>query len=121
MSTPIPDVAAEATESEQAPVDSSPSTAPAKQAVVDNLVSEVTTKQDEKRQKEELVARQAEAEESIRKKEFFVPIGQVSRRRTTRILTSLVIFILIMGLLGLNFAIDAGMLDIGVQPLTDLL
>ncbi len=94
---------------------------PAKQAAVNNLVSEVTTKQDDKKQKEELASKQAEIEESIRKREFFVPIGQVSRRRTNRILIFSIFLILLLGAAGLNFAIDAELLDIGVNSLTDLL
>lgn len=88
---------------------------------VDTLVNEVDAKQADKKQKKELEERTLELEKIINSKEFFVPIGVASRRRSNRRIVWLLILIVVLGLVGLNFAVDAGLLDIGVQALTDLL
>ncbi len=90
-------------------------------AAVDSLVNEVSAKQADKKAQQDLDAKVAEIEASIQKKEYFVPIGQVSRRRSNRILIILLIVVLLVAVVGVNLAIDAGMLDVGVEPLTDIL
>jgi hypothetical protein len=88
---------------------------------VDTLINEVDAKQADKKQKKEFEERMAELEKSIESKEFFVPIGVASHRRSKRRLIGLMILILLLGLAGLNFAVDAEVIEIGVQAFTDLL
>lgn len=116
--TPDTDTAVEPTaEAETA----QPETAQPDTGVVDSLMNEVDAKQADKKQKKELEAVALEVEKSIESKEFFVPIGLVSRRRShNRIILSLILLI-VLGLAGLNFGIDAEVVDIGVQSLTDIL
>lgn len=93
----------------------------------DELVSDEAAKEDkadakDKEHKEDdaLAARIKEAEKSIQSKEFFVPLGKVSRRRSKNRLLFLLFFVIIAGAVFLNFAVDAGIIDIGVKPFTNL-
>lgn len=88
---------------------------------VDSLMNEVDTKQADKKQKRALDEHVKELEKVIATKEFFVPIGIESRRRSTMRVLLVLILLLVLGLAGLNFAIDAELTDIGVPALTDLL
>ena len=93
----------------------------AKKAAVDNLVTEVSAKREAQKEKEEFDAKAKELEASIEKREFFVKIGQVSRRKSNhRIAIGLILF-LILAAAAVNFGIDAEVIDIGIKPLTDLL
>jgi hypothetical protein len=94
---------------------------PNNKAAVDSLVNEVSAKQADKKEKQDLEARTAEIEEIIEKKEYFVPIGQVSRRRSNQLVVITLMLILVFATVGLNLAVDAGVIDIGLNPLTDIL
>lgn len=89
--------------------------------VVDTLMGEVSAKQADRQQKDELAARTAEVEESIIAKEFFVPIKSENRRRSRRLVGVSLVCALLLVVAGVNMAADAEVLDIGVKPLTNLL
>lgn len=78
-------------------------------------------KKSEKKQDEDQAAQVKQAEQSIQAKEFFVPLGKVSRRRSKNIVLILLLFLIVGTGIFINFATDAGIIDIGFQPLTDLL
>lgn len=90
-------------------------------AAVEALAGEVSAKREEQKQKEELAAKKAEVEETIAKKEFFVPIGQESRKRLNNHILFGLIVIILLTMAALNFAVDAELLDIGIKPLTDIM
>lgn len=92
-----------------------------KKGVVDSLVNEVGNKKADQKAKDEMAAKAAEAEKLVQSKKYFVPIGQVSRRRSHRLGAVLIIFIVFFCLLVLNIAADAEVIDLGINPLTDLL
>ncbi len=89
--------------------------------VVDSLMDEVSAKQADRKQKEELSAKTAEIEESITAKEFFVPIKSENRRRSRILISIFLICALLLVAVGVNMAVDAEMLDIGIKPLTNVL
>ncbi len=101
------------------------STAPAeddtKDGVVDALLGEIDSKGLEKKQAAEEESRQAEVQKLIESKEFHVPIGQESRRRSMHRVILLLLLLIVLILAGLNFAIDAEAIDIGISALTDIL
>lgn len=105
---------------EAAPANAGPAES-SETGVVNSLMNEVDAKQADKKQKKDLEILTTELEKSIETKEFFVPIGLESRRRSHNRLTALLVLSLILGLIGLNFAIDAEFVDIGIPALTDLL
>jgi hypothetical protein len=107
--------------SKESTAESSVDSSEAGSGAVDALANEVDAKQAEKKERKELEERNLELEKSITSKEFFVPIGVASRRRSNQRIFWLLIFIIIVGLAGLNFAVDAEVLDIGVPAFTDLL
>lgn len=88
---------------------------------VDALVGQVTAKREEQKQKEEAEAKVREIEKVIESKEFYVPIGQESRRRSAHRILAVLLLLVVLSAAGANFAIDAEMLDLGVSPVTDLL
>ena len=87
--------------------------------VVDTLVNEVTAKRQEQKEEEALTAKYEEVEKSVASKKFFVPIGQESRRKSNNRTLFAIILILLAGAVALNFGIDAEVLDLGVNALTD--
>jgi hypothetical protein len=97
-----------------------PDAEPSNVGLVDVLVNEVGTKKADQKQQEELEKQNAELEKSIESKEFFVPIGLVSRRRSHLYWIIFGLFLLLL-LVGVNFGIDAELIEIGVEPLTNLL
>ena len=123
------DITASESEEDGAAAEEPPAETPAQEevvpaasetGVVDSLMNEVDAKQADKKQKKELETLTNELEKSIEAKEFFVPIGLESRHRSNQILLILVL-ILVLGVAGLNFAIDAEVVNIGIDPFTDFI
>lgn len=90
-------------------------------AEVDAVANEAAAKKGVKKEQDEYASRLAEAEKLVASKQYVVPIGQASRRRSHQLFLIGLILSLLLGLALLNFAIDAEALDIGVSALTDLL
>ncbi len=89
--------------------------------VVDDLMNEVTAKQADKKQKQDLADKTVEVERLIEAKTYFVPIGQSSLQRSHYRIIIYLLLIIILLAVGLNFAIDAEAIDIGMNALTDIL
>lgn len=115
VSSPTNDTSNQATKPEPSNPQSSDS------AAVDALAGGVSTKKEEQKADEEAAKRALELENMIASKEYFVPIGEAKRRRSNQNLLAVIILLLFTTLAGLNFAVDADMLDIGIPPLTNLL
>lgn len=77
-------------------------------------------KTEDQKEQDEIAAKTKEAQNSIQSKEFFVHTGKVSRRFKNRLLL-LAIFVIIAGAAFLNLAVDAEIIEIGLEPLTNLL
>lgn len=86
----------------------------------DNEVDETKATAEAKEQAEE-DARKAEIQKLVNSKEFFVPIGQVSRRRSNYTVVILLILVIIAAAISINFAVDAEIIEIGIEPLTNFL
>jgi hypothetical protein len=100
---------------------SEPDDSPPADGAVNALANEVTAKREEQKLDEELQAKYDEVEKSIEKREYFVPIGQVSRRRSEHRMLIVLLLVIILSAAALNFLIDAEIIDIGIKPLTNLL
>lgn len=92
-----------------------------KDGAVEALAGEVNAKREEQKQKEAAEAKAKELEKVIESKEFFLPIGQAARRRSAFRFVLIFVALLVLAAAILNFMIDAETIDIGVEPLTDLL
>ncbi len=90
-------------------------------AVVDAIAQEADGKRQSQKEAEALAVKAEEVKKSIESKEFFVPIGQESRRRSYRLVIVGLILLIAIIIAGFNLALDADLLDIGVEPLTNLL
>lgn len=89
-------------------------------AAVETIAKEANAK-NEKKQEDKAAAERIEAvRKSIETKEFYLPIGEAQRRSHNRIAVT-ILLLLVVALVCLNFALDAEMLDIGIEPLTNLL
>lgn len=90
---------------------------------ISDIANEITTKkeaQSEAAKKEaEAAKRQAEVDALVNNKQFFVPINAVQKRRSM----TLIIVIVLLALLAVGFlaALDAEILNIGIEPITDIL
>jgi hypothetical protein len=76
--------------------------------------------EEEKEAKEE-AARQEAIEKMIAEKKYFVPVGKAKRRRGFKRFLIFLFVILVLGLVGANFAIDAGLIETDIEPLTNLI
>lgn len=111
-----PEEPAPKVEESPAGVEASPS------ATVEALAKDVTADQSDKKEKHDLAVINEEAEKLIASKQFFVPIGQDYKSSSRLGLTLIICLLLVVLVLaGVNLAIDAEMIDIGVNPLTDIL
>lgn len=68
---------------------------------------------------EEDLKKQAEIENLIVSKKYFVPIGQVAKRRNKR--ASLIVLVLLVLLAGTYLAIDSGLLNLGIELPVELI
>lgn len=87
---------------------------------VEALAGEVTAKREEQKQNEAAEAKAKEIEKIIESKEFFVPIKQTASRSALRFIL-IFISLIIVTIVVLNFAADAELINLGAEPLTDLL
>lgn len=95
--------------------------APPEDGLVNELAKQAADKKQQKEQDSKQASKRAELEKHIQNKTYFVKIGQITHRRNARILLTAVILMLLLGLVVLNFLIDAEMLDIGIEPLTNII
>ncbi len=89
--------------------------------IVNEMAEQAAESKKQKQEEKEFEVRSKHVEELIEAKTYNVPIGQLSRKRNIRILIVLLVVLIVGGLVALNFAVDAGMVDIGVEPLTDVI
>lgn len=119
-----PDEPAEPVEVEEPKEDKAQEEAEPKSSDAANVAAvaeSVDSKQALKKEKRELEDRNAEIESLIESKQFYVPIGQVTKRRRMNFFLIILLLMVLAAVIALNFAIDAEILDIGFAPLTDIL
>lgn len=83
-------------------------------AVVDAVLDQVGDKKEETKESEEERKRQEIVDKLVEDKKYFVPIGQVHKRRNNRI-ALLVLGALLPVLVGLGLAADAGAINLGFK------
>lgn len=88
---------------------------------VSALANEVGSKRKAEKEEADNKARIEEVQKLIRSKKYQVPIGELHGHHIVRDLIVLFILLLLLAAIGVNFAIDADKLDIGIKPLTNLL
>lgn len=108
--------ATETTKNETAETSADEQKAAEKDAAIVDAVAEQADK--DKQQSNELTEeekqRQAELDKLIADKKYFVPIGQVTKRKNNR-RTLMILLVLVLLLAGLYLAIDAEVVDIGIR------
>lgn len=71
------------------------------------------------KQQEEEQKRLDALEKIVQDKTYFVPIGQVNRRRNNRRAVVILVLVVLVALVGLDLVMDAGYLDLPVKPPTN--
>ena len=89
---------------------------------VDAIADEVKTKAQAKKLSEEEAKKKAELQKIVDSKKYFVPINEsaVGGSKGVKIILYILVSLVLLGI-ALNFAIDAGVIDVGIEPLTNLL
>lgn len=103
---------------EKAPNEDSP---PESDGIVNELAEQAAENKKAKLEEKALDERSQQIEGLVEAKTYYVPIGQITHKRHTRLVAFLLIFILLGSLFALDLAMDAGKIDLGVQPLTDFI
>lgn len=84
-----------------------------------SLTTKKQAKEDEAKKAQQELERRAEIEKLIENKHFFVSINSVQKRRSRRAV--IVLGLLVIVAIGVLAALDAEIIDIGIDPLTDFL
>lgn len=84
------------------------------EAVVDAVVEQVSDKTKQEAQSKEELEREELVNKLVTEKKYFVPIGQVHKRRNHRIVLAILLIIVLSGV-GAVLAVDAGLLVTDVE------
>jgi len=91
-------------------------------AVISAVVNQAGSVRDEKDQANDNdTKRKAEIEQAITDKKYFLNIGESHSVRSFNRAIILLLILLLLSLVGFNFALDANLLDIDIQPVTNLI
>jgi hypothetical protein len=93
---------------------------PTEAATVD-AVAEQAVKGQKNGPTPEDIARQQELEKMVEDKKYFVPIGQVTRRRNTRRAVAVLLLVLVLVLVGAYLALDSGLIESNIKLPFDLI
>lgn len=88
--------------------------------LVDELAKQAADKKQQDEVNKEMDAKRDKIDELAAVGTYNLPISHITHRGFRTFITVLVILI-ILAAVGLNFALDANLLDIGIKPLTDIL
>jgi hypothetical protein len=94
--------------------DDKPESSVTEDAVVDAVLDQVGDKKEETKESEEDRKRQEQVDKLVEEKKYFVPIGQVNKRRNNRIVL-LILGALLPVIVGLGLAADAGVINLGFK------
>lgn len=113
---------AEQTDKSTEPEPETPESQPKTDAEIeaDEVSAKATEKAADTKQLEEDQKRQELVEKLVKSKQYFVPIGAVSKRRNNRILASILILVLLVFIGGVA-AIDAELIDTNISLPFDLI
>jgi hypothetical protein len=88
--------------------------------LVDELAKQAVAKKEQQKESKEETVQQERLRGLINDKTYFLPIAQITKRRIRNITITFIVLVL-MAAVGLNFAADAGVVDLGMKPLTDVI
>ena len=111
---------ADADKPQETPTEEDPNKEQKSGGLVDELAKQAADKKSKGKEEKELSAKQQKINKLVEDKTYFLPIGEVTRKRKNR--KSLVIFLLLLILLvGAYVAADAGFVDVPVELPIDLI
>lgn len=93
---------------------------PQSEGIVDELAKQAASKKKQAEQDKESAARIERANALIESRTYYVPVGQLTKKRHTRLVLFMLLLVIILGLAGLNFAVDAGLIKTDIKPLTNV-
>lgn len=111
-----PEKPAEAEKETKAPTSGASSEA----GVVGAVASEAETKKQEQQLSAEEQARRDAVQKLVDEKRYFLPISK-ARSQTAKHVFMTVLILLLVAAIGLELAIDAGLVDVGIPPVVDLI
>lgn len=96
---------------------------PATEGVVDAVAQQAVAKKEQTAISKEEEAYNVKVQKLIESKQYVVPIGHLRRRKNVKIGFLIILFLIILGTVAVNFALDAEYLnfDVPYLPLTDVL
>lgn len=89
--------------------------------IVDELAKQAAAKRKQAEEDKNDKVKHDQVNSLIESKTYNVPIGQITKRRHTITFVIMLILVVLVGLIAINFAIDAGMIKTDIKPLTDLI
>lgn len=94
---------------------------PQPEGIVDELAKQAAAKKKRVEDDKEGASRKERIDSLVASKQYNVPIGQLTKRRNTIALVIVLLLIVLIGLAAANFALDAGLIDVDIEPLTDII
>lgn len=89
--------------------------------LVDELAKKAADIKSKAKEDKEASVKQEQVDKLVESKKYALPIGEVTRRRNTRIMLVLLLVVIILAAVVANFAIDAGIIQTDIKPLTDVI
>lgn len=91
------------------------------EGIVNELAEQAADSKRQKKQEKEQILVDEKIETLVEQKTYEVPIGQLTKKRHSRLFVLLLVLILLASLATVNLLVDAGTIDIGIEPLTDFI
>ena len=88
--------------------------------LVDELAKQAANKKQKQEDEKAQQAKSEQLDKLVSGKKYFLPIGQVTRRRNNRNALIILVLLLVLALVVADLAVDAGLVKTNIQPLTDL-
>lgn len=88
--------------------------------IVDELAKQAMSKKQKQQEEKDQQNKSEQMDKLIAEKKYFLPIGQVTRRKKNRTALLVLILIIILAAVGANFAVDAGLVKTNIKPLTNV-
>ncbi len=88
--------------------------------IVDELAKQAASKKQQQQEDKVAGVEREKLDELIAAKTYYVPTTRVAKRRVKNVLLTVIVLVLLVAV-GVNFAADAGLIDIGMQPLTNII
>ncbi len=115
-----PDESEESDDDAVAAEDSTDESAAPEGGLVDELAKQAASKKQQQEEDKVAAAEREKLDELVAARTYYVPTTQVAKRRVKNVFLTLLILALLIAV-GLNFAADVELIDLGINPLTDML